>query len=86
MEGIIAFYGHPYMIIGIIVSIFNFNRLAKSIANSQSVWTGQYWASGSTGRNKPPGIPDYIGAIIWSFLLIPVWPVIVFFYLLTWKD
>lgn len=68
-------YGNPYMIIGIIVSLLNLRAIARELANSSNVWTGTHWASvRRKGVQQKPGIGDYIGATIWSFILIPAWP------------
>lgn len=79
MEGILAIYGNPYMLTGVIVSILFYRRLSSSLANSSSVWTGSYWATVSRRQKKKPGIGDYFFALVWSIILIPVWPVRVLF-------
>jgi hypothetical protein len=81
MKGIIAIYGNLYMIIGIIVSILLFKKFATSLANSSSVWTGSYWATGTRKNKVEPSIGDYVGALLWSIILIPVWPIRILFQL-----
>lgn len=82
-DGFIKMYSHPYMLIGILVSIFGFRSLAISLANSSSVWTGTHWGT-TTKRNKvEPDMLASIFAVIWSFVLIPAWPVRVFIYALV---
>lgn len=82
-DGFINMYSHPYMLIGILVSILGYKSLAISLANSSNVWTGTHWATAARRNKVEPEIPAFIFAAIWSFLLIPAWPIRVFIYILV---
>ena len=74
------------MLIGIVVSVVLFKKMANALANHVGVWTGTFWSTARRKKKVEPGIGDYIGASIWSVILIPAWPFRVLWNIWIWYE
>lgn len=73
-----------YFVLGGIVYICIFYRLAYYFANSVKTSMSGHPGSRFVDRGNKPGIIEYICALLWGPQLIAMWPLVILYYVLKY--